>query len=478
MAIIHWREKGYEELYGFDILIDSSLKPWLLEVNLSPSLGCDSPLDVRVKSAMLADLLTLVGLPAVDPVLRRPGESRRPNAQSDMLKKLGCRRVQSADALAAPTSKKTSRLVSSTLALSPEVSRLVRTAQSEFERRGGFVRIFPSAESWKRYGNFLDPLTGVTSTSIIGGGGHFVSPLTSTPQNYNFLLHQQLFPELAEVPPHDRFTRYERALLRGHKASLNERSLSLSGGDTPDVSEDDQETRNLKIKILDYIQEGSRLSQHQARRIFAQYLGWILQNVSSGRHSETEEANGDLILRFLQKSSSNLRTPYFVQLIVGSLFPHHPKPMRAHVLHQIPSRKLAGKDRIAVVAKQLNDFIYLYNRETELYSENSRDKANIVPARLFQRFLALASERDLEDVLSVQTRLYKCAHLYLGRCGSTPVGSQPLGLLRTQPLVRDKGGCPAHHRPLPRLSKVPSVGGTSSAGSSKRHSHNKVSRAL
>lgn len=58
------------ELYGFDILIDSQLKPWLLEVNLSPSLNCDSPLDVRLKSAMLADLLTLVGIPAVDPILR------------------------------------------------------------------------------------------------------------------------------------------------------------------------------------------------------------------------------------------------------------------------------------------------------------------------------------------------------------------------------------------------------------------------
>lgn len=66
------RIKSISELYGFDILIDSSLKPWLLEVNLSPSLGCDSPLDIRIKSAMLADLLTLAGLPVVDPIVRHP----------------------------------------------------------------------------------------------------------------------------------------------------------------------------------------------------------------------------------------------------------------------------------------------------------------------------------------------------------------------------------------------------------------------
>jgi tubulin polyglutamylase TTLL5 len=83
--------KPLSELYGFDILVDSVLKPWLLEVNLSPSLGCDSPLDVRVKSAMLSDLLTLIGIPAYDPMLRRANEGGNKTTTSysqDLLKKL------------------------------------------------------------------------------------------------------------------------------------------------------------------------------------------------------------------------------------------------------------------------------------------------------------------------------------------------------------------------------------------------------
>ena len=49
---------GYE-LFGFDILLDSSLKPWLIEVNISPSLHSSSPLDLDVKSPLTTEVLNI-----------------------------------------------------------------------------------------------------------------------------------------------------------------------------------------------------------------------------------------------------------------------------------------------------------------------------------------------------------------------------------------------------------------------------------
>jgi tubulin polyglutamylase TTLL4 len=50
------------ELFGFDILLDSKLKPWLLEVNISPSLSSSSPLDKKIKTVLMCDTLNLVGV--------------------------------------------------------------------------------------------------------------------------------------------------------------------------------------------------------------------------------------------------------------------------------------------------------------------------------------------------------------------------------------------------------------------------------
>jgi hypothetical protein len=50
------------ELFGFDVLIDKELKPWLLEVNLFPSLGLGNKLDRIVKINMIHNVLNLVGI--------------------------------------------------------------------------------------------------------------------------------------------------------------------------------------------------------------------------------------------------------------------------------------------------------------------------------------------------------------------------------------------------------------------------------
>jgi len=53
------------DLFGFDIILDNDLKPWILEVNLSPSLAYDSPLDFHIKSNLITDTLNIVGIKRV-----------------------------------------------------------------------------------------------------------------------------------------------------------------------------------------------------------------------------------------------------------------------------------------------------------------------------------------------------------------------------------------------------------------------------
>ena len=49
------------EIYGFDVIIDDAFRPWLLEVNVAPSLSSSSPYDKKVKTTLLSDTMHLMG---------------------------------------------------------------------------------------------------------------------------------------------------------------------------------------------------------------------------------------------------------------------------------------------------------------------------------------------------------------------------------------------------------------------------------
>ena len=53
-------DKHCFEMYGFDILIDATLKPWLIEVNASPSLTTTTEIDRKLKMQLLQDTFEIV----------------------------------------------------------------------------------------------------------------------------------------------------------------------------------------------------------------------------------------------------------------------------------------------------------------------------------------------------------------------------------------------------------------------------------
>ncbi|XP_068059524.1 tubulin polyglutamylase TTLL13-like isoform X3 [Anomalospiza imberbis] len=118
------------EILGFDILLDRRLKPWLLEVNHSPSFNTDSQLDHEVKDALLCDTFNLINVHACD---------RKKVLEEDK------RRVKARLLQANQTPWESRRR-------EQECSQAAWLAQAETyenEHLGGFRRIYPAAGTEK-----------------------------------------------------------------------------------------------------------------------------------------------------------------------------------------------------------------------------------------------------------------------------------------------------------------------------------------
>lgn len=146
------------EMYGFDVLIDADLKPWLLEVNICPSLSSGSPLDKRIKTKLVADTLTLVGIRPPPSIWRSSGVKR---SCWDMagITEPEAEKTPAQRGSAAESAKGASRLASCSPAdavaqFDETAWELVLDSHEEDMRAGGLARIFPTEQSGQ-YAQFM-----------------------------------------------------------------------------------------------------------------------------------------------------------------------------------------------------------------------------------------------------------------------------------------------------------------------------------
>jgi len=139
------------ELFGFDVFLDEKLKPWLIEVNVSPSLMGSSPLDQKIKGTLMADVFHLTGMVPFDEsalktekanekAMRMAGtyKSIKKNSSGRMLQDLWRKN---------PHRPETVNLGN----LSDEDWEMIYDLEDEYSRRGHFTRLFPNTETCSHF---------------------------------------------------------------------------------------------------------------------------------------------------------------------------------------------------------------------------------------------------------------------------------------------------------------------------------------
>uniref|UniRef100_A0A1I8GTA8 Tubulin polyglutamylase ttll4 n=1 Tax=Macrostomum lignano TaxID=282301 RepID=A0A1I8GTA8_9PLAT len=131
---------------ALDILLDDRLKPWLLEVNISPSLHSNSLLDIEVKSAVIRDFMNLAGFQLPEP--RHVDRARLSFGFGNVDK------WQNSTSEAAPQ-RPDDRSILDTL--TPDDVRVLVESMDEFARRAGEVRGLASRRRpTRRYLGFME----------------------------------------------------------------------------------------------------------------------------------------------------------------------------------------------------------------------------------------------------------------------------------------------------------------------------------
>lgn len=333
---------------------------------------------LKVKASVVTDLLTLVGIPALDPSGLNPAPGQPKWSRYRNAAGIGkCRKTTSSSEVTASSSKRPAPAVHKNF-LSLEEQRIVRHARAQYERKGGFVRIFPTVDSMQKYGHLLDPVTGIPMSTVAMNGSSTLAMIL--PHNYNVMLHHQIFSDSlfqngAEELKY-RMGQYER-VLRADDALLLVRQTNPKSVD---------DAIRLRRIMRQHIENSLELSQLQARRLFHRYMECVLMRLATEPPKTSQQEKW--ILKFITRCEvGKIKTPSFIK---------NPSMQQSQRIH--------SRDRSALVAKLLGDYLETYHRESEAYVDDF-DRPGIIPRRIFEEFLGLGQENDLESILTLHTNI-------------------------------------------------------------------------
>lgn len=146
------------ELFGFDIILDENFKPWILEVNITPSLKSESDLDTKVKYGVIRDMFNLVGY-NLPPKLSQ--DSQRSEGLMDYNlffdSRLYTENLTKRDKVKHKHGYSKHNCDSILDDLTQNDARVLMLSEDELSRCGQFKRVFPSSTSSKYLKYFDKP---------------------------------------------------------------------------------------------------------------------------------------------------------------------------------------------------------------------------------------------------------------------------------------------------------------------------------
>ena len=124
-------------------MVDSNQKPWVLEVNVLPSLSSSSPFDKRIKTMLVCDALTCIGLRGYD--------KTKFHAQTTDV--LGLAPFAASMTYAQVREKEK---LDGTEKLTKDEMEMLMDLDEEFLRKGNFERVFPLTSNSLHYEPFFE----------------------------------------------------------------------------------------------------------------------------------------------------------------------------------------------------------------------------------------------------------------------------------------------------------------------------------